>query len=153
MERKKPRLAAVCGVLAVLLPCACSGAVVEPTQPVPSASPGGQSVPDRAVFTLNQDVDLVVKQEGSLRDSAIQVELLEARGVRDGCFDCPLSAKLKVTSGGASTELIYSFSGGMLRELLERAKRKTAFGYEFVAVKITEGTLTLRVERPAAAAP
>ena len=127
------------GLAVVLIPTACSGS--SPAQPT-------QSVRSPVTFVLNQDVDLVTGQRGVLNGTDIEVELLEARGVKQGCFDCPLSASLKVTSKSGNTELKYSFSGGMLRELLEKAKRQAAFEYVFVAVKITDAGLTLRVERP-----
>lgn len=129
----------VLGFVAVLIPTACSGASpAQPTQPVPSP----------VSFALNQEIDLVPGQHGSLTGTDIQVELLEARGVRQGCFDCPLAARLKVTSKSGNAELKYAFSGGMLRELLEKARRQAAFQLVFVAVKITDAGFTLRIERP-----
>ena len=100
------------------------------------------------VLKFDQNLDLTPGQEAKLEETNIVVTLIDAHGPRAGCHDCPIGATLKVESGSESSELRYSFSGGMLPELLDKAKRKTAFGLVFVAVRVSDAGLTVRVERP-----
>jgi len=97
---------------------------------------------------FDQDVDLVTGQEARLEGTDIVVTLLDAQGARTGCLECAMAATLKVRSGNESREVHYSFSDGMLPELLEKAKRQTAFNLVFVAVRVSDAGLTVRVERP-----
>ena len=95
-------------------------------------------------------MELTAGQTGTLTNTDISVELIEVHGVRAGCFDCPVAGKLRVRSKAESMNLEYSFSGNMMLEALQKAKRKTAFGYIFAAVKISDAGFTFRVERPPA---
>ncbi len=85
-------------------------------------------------------------QTVKLEGTDILVTLLEAHGPREGCDDCPVQATLQVSRDEESQTLQYSFSGNMLAELREKARRKEAFGYIFAAARIDEGEFTLRVE-------
>jgi hypothetical protein len=108
--------------------------------------PGAQTPPD-VTFTLNQSVDFVTGQKGVLKDTPIGVELLEARGPRAGCADCPSRATLRVRSGSEVSDLHYQLSGNMPPELLAKARRQSAFDYVFVAVRISDKGFTLNVSR------
>lgn len=89
---------------------------------------------------------MVAGQRASLIGTDIEVTLVEAHEPPQGCNDCPNRATLEVKHGSQVQTLYYSLSGMMVPELLERARRKPAFGYVFVARRIAEGEFTLRVE-------
>lgn len=95
---------------------------------------------------LYEDLDLVPGQVARLKGTDIQVLLVEAHGPPEGCFDCPNTATLMVSSDGEASELNYSFSGNMPVESLQKARRKAAFGFVFMVVRIDEGSFTVRVE-------
>lgn len=97
---------------------------------------------------FDQDVDLVTGQEARLDGTDIVVNLLDAHGPRTGCLDCSIAATLNVRSGNELREVRYSFSDAMRPDVLDAAKRKTAFDLVFVAVRVKEAGLTMRVERP-----
>ena len=127
-------------VMLAMLGLSFACAIVTPTQPTEPTVV--------LLLKFDQDLDLVKGQEARLDEGAIAVKLVDAHGGRSGCPDCPVGATLDVRSGAETTSLQYSFSGGMQPELLERAKRKTAFNMVFVAVRVSDAGLTLRVERP-----
>jgi hypothetical protein len=89
---------------------------------------------------------MVPGQTARLESTDIEITLVQVRGPPEGCFDCPNSATLDVRQGEQVQTLSYSFSGNMVFELLQRAKRKTAFSYIFVARKIDHESFTLQVE-------
>ncbi len=89
---------------------------------------------------------MVPGQTARLNGTEIEVTLVEAHGPAEDCQDCPNQATLEVSRGDDVQTFYYSFSGMMVLELLERARRKPAFGYVFVARRIAEGEFTLRVE-------
>ena len=95
---------------------------------------------------LGEKADLSPGQTAELEGTGIQVTLLEAHGPPAGCDDCPLKATLRVSRNGETQTLGYSFSGNMVFELLQKARRKAAFDYQFVAAKIDENSFTLLVE-------
>ena len=98
---------------------------------------------------FDQDVDLVTGQEARVEGTDIFVTLLDARGPRSGCLECAMAATLSVRSGNESREIRYSFfSDGMAPDALDTVSRKIAFDTVFVAVRVREGGLTMRVERP-----
>jgi hypothetical protein len=115
------------------------------TQP---SQPPAQPPPD-VTFALNQSVDLVAGQKGILENTTIRVELLETRGPRAGCADCPSKATVRVRSGSETSELHYQLSGNMQPELLAKARRQSAFEYVFVAVRISDQGFTLNVSKAA----
>lgn len=123
---------------AIVLPCACAlaGQAGSP-QPAPPLE-----------IALDQNVDLVEGQTARLEASALVITLLDAHGPRAGCHDCPVGATITVRSPESTRELKFSFGGLMLPALLEKARRKPAFDLVFVAVKVSDAGLTLRVERP-----
>jgi len=97
-------------------------------------------------FKLFEDLDMTVGQIARLEDTGIEITLVEAHGPPPDCFDCPNTAILVVQSGREIQELRYTFSGNMVWELLQQARRKAVFGYVFIAQKIDEGSFTLWVE-------
>jgi len=97
-------------------------------------------------FQLYDELELAVGQAARLAGTGIELSLLEAHGPAQGCFDCPIGATLRVRSGAESQELSYSFSANALPEVLAKLRRKAAFGFAFIAVRIVEGSLTIRVE-------
>ena len=138
MHRYPLRLLPSAPVLAILMSSAYCAAV--PSQP------GAQS-PRDVTFALNQSVDFVTGQKGVLENTAIRVELLETRGPRPGCADCPSRARLRVRSGSEMSDLHYQLSGNMPPEQLAKARRQSAFEYVFVAVRISDEGFTLNVSR------
>lgn len=111
-----------------------------------SSQPPAQP-PRDVTFALNQNVDFVTGQKGVLEHTAIRVELLETRGPRAGCADCPSKATLRVRSGSETSDLHYQLSGNMQPELRAKARRQSAFDYVFVAVRISDEAFTLNVSR------
>jgi hypothetical protein len=97
---------------------------------------------------FDQNVDLVTGQEARVDGTDIVLKLLDAHGPRTGCLECSIGATLNVQSRTESRELRYSFNDGMPPEVLDNAKRKTAFDLVFTAIRVSEGGLTMRVERP-----
>lgn len=97
-------------------------------------------------FELLEDLDLVPGQVAQLEGTDVQVMLVEAHGPPHDCSDCPNAATLIVSADGEDLELRYSFSGNMPFELLKKARRQSAFGYVFIAVRTDEDSYTIRVE-------
>jgi hypothetical protein len=95
---------------------------------------------------LNEDTLFENGQTGQLGDTGITISLVESSGPAPDCRDCPNSATIVVAYAGESQSFDYSLSGNMQLEVMEKARRKTAFGYTFIAIKIVEGAFTLRVE-------
>jgi hypothetical protein len=127
------------GMLALSFACV----VATPTTPTASN--------EANIFFLvkfDQNVDLVTGQEARVDGTDIVVKLLDAHGPRPGCLECPIDATLNVRSGSESRDVQYSFSDSMLPHALDNAKRKTAFDLVFVAVRVSDAGLTVRVERP-----
>ena len=127
------------GMLALSFACV----VATPTTPTASN--------EANIFFLvkfDQDVDLVTGQEARVEGTDIVVKLLDAHGPRPGCLECPIGATLNVRSGSESRDVQYSFSDSMLPHALDNAKRETAFDLVFVAVRVSDAGLTVRVERP-----
>lgn len=123
-------------------------APAEPTN-TPQSLAASPTAPLRAEvlsITLYEELDMVPGQRARLTGTGIEVTLVEAHGPAEGCQDCPSQAMLEVSCGTEAERLNYSLSGMMVLELLERARRKPAFGYVFVAGRITEGEFTLIVE-------
>lgn len=118
--------------------------ITTPGRLAPSPTP--PSPAELLRFALTEEVDMVPGQRMSLIGTDIEVTLVEAHGPSEGCSDCPNRAILEVKLGSKVQVLDYSFSGMMVPRLLERARRKPAFGYVFVAHRIAEGKLTLRVD-------
>ena len=82
----------------------------------------------------------VVAVEGT----SIRLQLLEAAGVPEGCFDCPIKAQVRVFSDGESQDLAYAL-GLMPEELLAKARVESAFGFDFYMLKIAEDLIVIRV--------
>ena len=117
--------------------------VATPTAPTPSNQAN--------IFFLvkfDQNADLVNGQEARVDGTDIVLKLLAAHGPRTGCLECSIEATLNVRSRTESRELQYLFNDGMPPEVLDNAKRKTAFDLVFTAIRVSEGGLTMRVERP-----
>jgi hypothetical protein len=114
----------------------------EPTEPVATISQSGAEVR----FELFEDLDLAPGQVAQLEGTGIQVMLVEAHGPPQDCSDCPNVATLIVSADGEDLELRFSFSGNMPFELLQKARRQSAFGYVFIAVRTDEDSFTIRVE-------
>jgi hypothetical protein len=95
---------------------------------------------------LGERTDMIPGQTAVLEGAGIRAKLLEAHGPRKGCDDCPVRAVLEVSRNGESQTLGYSFSGNMVFELLQKASRKLAFGYVFVAARVAENSFSLLVE-------
>ena len=127
-------------MLSLLMSAALCAAQPQPSQP------HAQPPPD-VTFALNQSVDLVTGQKGVLEKTKISVELIDTRGPRAGCADCPSKATLRVRSGSEVSELHYQLSGNMPPELLAKARRQSAFDYAFVAVRINDKGFTLNVSK------
>ncbi len=90
--------------------------------------------------------ELVPNRPLAIGITGIIVTLIEAHGPPPGCRDCPLKAVLEVGSSEESVTIAYSFSPNMLPELLAKSRKKEAYGFTFTAVRIVEGSLTIRVE-------
>jgi hypothetical protein len=114
---------------------------------VAHSSPQPADKPPAVTIRLNERAELLETQVGQLRDANISIELVEARGPRAGCDDCPLNATLRIRSGAESVDLSYQFSGNMPPDRLKLARRKTAFGHAVIAVSIADGRMTLYVTR------
>lgn len=112
--------------------------------PAPTATP--TPVAGAITFRLYETLEMLTGQVARLEGTDIEVLLVEAHEPEPGCFDCPNKATLSVHSGDEVRELRYVFSGNMPLEALEKARRKEAFGFVFMAMKIVEGSLSIRVE-------
>ncbi len=124
-------------------------ASAEATPVMPTRTPTSPSptlVAPLLTVRLLEEVDMLPGQTVELEGTDILVTLLEAHGPREGCDDCPVQATLQVSRADESQTLQYSFSGNMLMELREKARRKEAFGYIFAAARVAEGEFTLRIE-------
>lgn len=98
------------------------------------------------VAELGQPIEMTTGDVVAIAGTSIRLQLLEAHGVPAGCFDCPITARVRVFSDSASQDLAYSL-GLMPEEVLAKARVKSAFGYDFYMVKIVEGSVIIRVTR------
>jgi len=105
-------------------------------------SPTGQVLTVR----LSEDFDIALGELVRVESTEIELSLSESHGPPPGCFDCPNRVTLVVQAGNETQVLNYSLSGNMSLDALQKARRLTAFGFTFIAVKIAEGNVTLRVE-------
>jgi hypothetical protein len=96
---------------------------------------------------LGPSFELTPGRCARVADAGLEVVLVEAHGPRPDCTDCPNRATLRVVREGRSEELKFSFSGNMPMPLLEKARRRSAHGYQFVVMRIVEGNITLMVEK------
>lgn len=104
------------------------------------------SAPQTQTIRLGEKMDMKPGQTAVLEGTAVQITLLEAHGPPEGCHDCPVKARVQVTLNGQTQIVAYSFSGNMVFELLQEARRKVAFDYRFIAARIDENSFTLLVE-------
>jgi hypothetical protein len=95
---------------------------------------------------LFHEVDLATGQTVALKNTGLRVLLVEARGPRSDCKDCPNKATLQATLDGESKELGFTLSGNMPLSVMERARRREAHGYVFFMIRIVDNNVRFRIE-------
>ena len=121
-----------------------------PSESVPPSSIATpQPSPEKVLRTisLNQETNLTLGESVALAGTDIKITLMLVAQPYCQSGECPIKADLLVTKGRESITLEYNILPGSeaSQEVLERARRKEAFGYTFIAAQLTNNTFTLKV--------